>query len=263
MVVAYMGTSYGGWQRQKEVTSVQSQLEQALTKIANQSISVWVSGRTDRGVHATAQVIHFDYDGLRRPQSAWVRGTNSHLPADIKVLNAIEVDSSFHARFSATLRTYRYHIWSQSVMAPWAREGWTHHPYPLDIDAMHVAGQLCLGEHDFSSFRASGCQAKTPHRRIDVLNVKPSEHGLIMTISGNAFLHHMVRNIMGTLLMIGQGERSVDWMSTVLFAKDRCQAGPTASAAGLWLVGIRYDHVYDKLSQRIDPYRDQMIREIG
>jgi len=238
-MVEYDGAGFAGWQRQRHARSVQAAVEEALSRVANEPIAVTCAGRTDAGVHATAQVIHFDTDA-RRPERAWVLGTNSHLPESVRILWVREVDPGFHARFSAQARAYRYVIASKPVRPALHRErvSWTYKA--LDAARMHAAGQCLLGEHDFSSFRAVACQAKHPIRRIDHLSVSRDGDYLYLDIEANAFLHHMVRNIAGVLMTIGSGEQPVEWARQVLEARDRTQGGVTAPPEGLYLVKVTY-----------------------
>ncbi|WP_108651516.1 tRNA pseudouridine(38-40) synthase TruA [Dongshaea marina] len=237
--IEYDGTHYYGWQRQREVASVQQELEQVLTKIACHRVDVQCAGRTDAGVHATGQVIHFDTESVRK-DAAWTLGVNSNLPKDIAVRWCKVVDEEFHARFSATARRYRYVIYNHRFRPGVLNSGVSHYHLPLDADLMHKAGQYLLGENDFSSFRAVQCQSRTPFRNVMELSV--TRHGpyIVLDIKANAFLHHMVRNITGTLLQVGMGEQSPQWVRDVLEAKDREAAGVTAKPGGLYLVEVDY-----------------------
>jgi tRNA pseudouridine38-40 synthase len=242
--VEYLGGRYCGWQKQNSCDGVQARLEKALAVIACEPIEVFCAGRTDRGVHAMGQVVHFDTI-VQRPEEAWVRGANSHLPDDIRVLWREETDEAFHARFSAVARRYRYVIANRRVRAGvfHGHHAWV--PIPLDHEAMHEAAQVLLGEHDFTSFRAAECQAKHPIRRVTEVQVSRVKDLVLVDIEANAFLHHMVRNIVGSLLMIGRGERPTTWIAELLQAKDRKLAAPTAPAAGLYLTHVRYPEAYD------------------
>lgn len=237
--VEYLGEKYYGWQRQEKVRSVQEELEKALSFVANEPIEVFCAGRTDSGVHATGQVVHFETQA-NRPEKAWTFGTNANLPDDIAVRWAKIVDEDFHARFSATARRYRYIILNQKQRGAILSAGVTHYHLPLDHHKMHESAQALLGERDFTSFRAAQCQSKTPWRNVH--HVKVTRHGdyIVVDIQANAFLHHMVRNIVGSLLEIGAGNKPVDWMKTLLELKDRSQAAPTAKANGLYLVKAFY-----------------------
>lgn len=238
--IEYFGKNYHGWQRQKHCLSVQSVLEKALTKIANEPIEILCAGRTDCGVHATNQIIHFETNSLR-PLKAWIQGGNALLPKDIKILWAKEVSDHFHARFSAKWRTYRYIIYRRNYssaildgLVTWVKE-------PLNPNAMNQALGDLIGEKDFSSFRAAECQSQSPYRNIISVRLYEVHHFLVFEIKGNAFLHHMVRNIVGTLLEIGLEKKPTDWIKTLLALKDRTKAGKTAPADGLYLVDVGYD----------------------
>lgn len=241
--VEYAGNHYCGWQKQQDCIGVQQHLEQALTKIACSPVEVFCAGRTDRGVHAIGQVVHFDSDVLR-PDEAWVRGTNTHLPAAIRVLWSQVVSDDFHARFTATSRRYRYVILNRRVASAIFSGQQTWVSYALDIQRMHFAAQALLGEQDFTSFRAAECQAKHPVRCVTEVHVHGDGQHVFVDIEANAFLHHMVRNIVGSLLVIGRGERSVEWLAELLAAKDRKLAAPTAPAAGLYLTHVRYPEAF-------------------
>lgn len=240
--IEYNGSRYFGWQRQQEVASVQACLEAALSKVANEPIGVLCAGRTDAGVHATGQVVHF-ITTAERKDAAWTMGVNSHLPPDIAVRWVKTVDDSFHARFSATARRYRYIIFNHRYRPAVLAQGVTHCYMPLDAEKMEQAAQCLLGEHDFTSFRAIQCQSRTPWR--NVKHVKVTRHGayIVVDIKANAFVHHMVRNIVGSLIEIGCSNQSVTWMAELLALKDRARAAATAKAEGLYLVSVDYpDH---------------------
>lgn len=202
--IEYDGSRYFGWQRQREVISVQAELETALSRIANHPVSIQCAGRTDAGVHATGQVIHFDTEA-NRAEGAWTLGLNSNLPPDIAVRWVKQVDESFHARFSATARRYRYVIYNHNYRPAILGSGVSHYHETIDAELMHQAGQSLLGEHDFSTFRAVACQSNTPWRNVTHLCVSRSGPYIVLDIKANAFLHHMVRNITGSLLLVGQG----------------------------------------------------------
>ena len=240
--IEYDGSRYFGWQRQREVNSVQSELEQALSRIANHNVDIQCAGRTDAGVHATGQVIHFDTQAERK-LSAWTLGVNANLPSDIAVRWATEVDDSFHARFSATARRYRYVIYNHNFRPAILGQGISHYHGELDAERMHLAAQALIGEHDFTSFRAVQCQSHTPWRNVTHVAVFRQGPYVILDIRANAFLHHMVRNITGSLLEVGRGLQPIGWMGELLAAKNRDVAGPTAKAEGLYLVDVTYpDH---------------------
>lgn len=237
--IEYDGSRYYGWQRQQEVRSVQEKLEKALSQVANEPVSVFCAGRTDAGVHATGQVVHFETSADRK-DSAWTLGINANLPKDIAVRWVHSVASEFHARFSATARRYRYIIYNQRLRPAVMGQGVTHFHLPLDARLMHEAAQCLLGEYDFTSFRAVQCQSRTPWRH--VMQVQVSRYGsyIVVDIKANAFVHHMVRNIVGSLMEIGCGHRPVCWMAELLAAKDRTLAAATARPEGLYLVSVDY-----------------------
>ncbi len=237
--IEYDGSAFCGWQTQSHAPSVQDALQAALSKVADHPVKVVCAGRTDSGVHATAQVVHFD-TRAERPLHAWVLGGNANLPDSVSVTWAQAVDQDFHARFKATARSYRYVILNRKVRPAVLRKRvcWMHHA--LDEAAMQTAAQALLGEHDFSSFRALACQARHAVRRVHRLNVSRSGEFVYIDIEANAFLHHMVRNIAGTLMAVGRGEREPGWVAEVLAARDRTVGGVTAPPDGLYLSGVRY-----------------------
>ncbi len=237
--VEYDGSRFLGWQTQAQTPTVQSELERALGEVADAPLSVQGAGRTDTGVHAAVQVAHFD-PPVRRTLQAWVLGTNTHLPEDLRVVWAMEVGSDFHARFSAVARRYCYRIMNRPVRPALARINHAWVAQSLDQDAMHSAAQALCGEHDFSAFRASACQARHGVRRINYIAVTRHQETITINIEGNAFLHHMVRNIVGSLLMVGRAERDAEWIAQLLAGRDRTLAGPTAPAAGLTLERVIY-----------------------
>lgn len=238
--VEYDGSGYNGWQSQPDMPSVQDALQLALSGVANTPISIAAAGRTDTGVHALEQVVHFD-TAVKRPLSAWVRGTNALLPKDIAVLWAHEVTEEFHARFSAQARSYQYVLINRPSRSAVHHDkvGWFH--LPLNIDAMREAAQYLLGEHDFSAFRAAECQAKTPIKTLLQLDIQQNGETILINLKANAFLHHMVRNIMGCLIYVGKGKYSPGWVGEVLRGKNRKFAAPTFMANGLYLRHITYD----------------------
>ncbi|MBS9423483.1 tRNA pseudouridine(38-40) synthase TruA [Photorhabdus caribbeanensis] len=242
--IEYDGSRYYGWQRQQEVKSVQGCLEEALSKVADEPISVFCAGRTDAGVHATGQVVHFE-TSVQRKDAAWTMGVNVHLPPDIAVRWVKNVDESFHARFSATARRYRYIIFNHRYRPAVLANGVTHFHYLLDEKRMHQAAQCLLGENDFTSFRAVQCQSKTPWRNVMHINVNRYGHYVVIDIKANAFVHHMVRNIVGSLMEIGCGNQGINWMAQLLALKDRTKAAATAKAAGLYLVAVDYPAQFD------------------
>lgn len=241
----YDGSRFCGWQTQKNgERTVQEAVERALSSVADHAVQVYVAGRTDTGVHATQQVIHFDTVAVRAPHG-WVMGSNIKLPADVSVIWAKEVSGEFHARFSARARTYRYIILNRmnrpALLA--RRVTWVHRS--LDASRMHRAGQVLMGKHDFSSYRTVRCQAKSPVRTLHSLNVVRHGDYLIMEVRADGFLHHMVRNIAGVLIAIGSGERSSDWAAEVLEHRDRRLGGMTAAADGLYFHQVDYDAQYE------------------
>lgn len=237
--VEYDGNGFYGWQRQQEVDSVQAQLEKALSIVANEPIELQCAGRTDAGVHATGQVVHFDTNAVRK-EGAWTMGVNANLPDGIAVRWARQVDDEFHARFSATARRYRYIIYNHNFRPGIHRHGVSHYHGNIDETRMHKAAQALIGEQDFTSFRAIQCQSKTPFRNVHKVNVTRQGMYIIVDIQANAFLHHMVRNIVGSLLEIGLGNQPLDWMRTLLDMKDRSKAAATAKPHGLYLVDVSY-----------------------
>jgi tRNA pseudouridine38-40 synthase len=238
--VEYNGARFHGFQSQPHTeNTVQGRLQQALSKVADEEITSVCAGRTDAGVHATNQVIHFD-TLAQRPDKAWVMGVNTKLPDEISVRWACRVPETFHARFSARQRTYRYLICNTASRPALGVDQLTWDKRSLDHQLMHEAAQVLVGRHDFSSFRASLCQAKSPVRTIDYVHVVRRGDLIVLEIRANAFLHHMVRNIVGTLLAVGSGEKPLEWLEEVLLARDRNQAGVTAKPNGLHLVWVDY-----------------------
>lgn len=237
--IEYDGSRFCGWQTQTAVCGVQDALQRALAVIAGHPIEVVAAGRTDAGVHATMQVVHFDTIA-HRPDSAWVRGVNSFLPDSVVVLWAQPVNTGFHARFSAQTRSYRYLLLNHPVRPAIAagRIGWFH--APLALEPMRAAAQLLVGTHDFSAFRAAECQAKSPIRTLHSLSVKQTGHRFSFDLSANAFLHHMVRNIVGALVYVGKGKYPPEWVGELLAQRDRSRAAPTFAADGLYLNAVRY-----------------------
>ena len=238
--VEYDGTDFFGWQRLSAGPSVQARLEQALSKVAAHPVEVTCAGRTDAGVHGRCQVVHFDSEAGRQMRG-WVLGACSNLPASVEVLWARPVPGSFHARFAARSRRYRYHILNRPVRAALDARRVSWERLPLDAGRMHAAAQALLGEHDFSAFRALSCQAAHPRRSVLAVSVWREGEQVFVDIEANAFLHHMVRNIVGSLLLIGRGEQPVEWMARLLAGCDRQVAGPTAPATGLTFIGPRYE----------------------
>ncbi len=240
MSLEYDGSAYCGWQSQPGQLTVQTTLEHALTRIAAHPIEVVCAGRTDKGVHASEQIIHFDSDSLR-DERAWIWGGNSYLPKNIRLHWARTVSDDFHARFSAQSRRYAYVLQTTAIppaiLEPYISWHWRG---GLNVEAMSKAAALFLGEHDFSSLRAAGCQAKTAIRKIIFSELKQQQNFIIFEVEANAFLYHMVRNIMGVLLEIGWGRQPLDWVKELLEAKDRRLAALTAPPNGLYLSQVKY-----------------------
>lgn len=237
--IEYNGQHYFGWQRQDNLRTVQGELERALSIIANEPIEIFCAGRTDSGVSGTGQVVHFE-TSAHRPEKAWAFGTNANLPDDIAVRWAKQVDEDFHARFSATARRYRYILYCSKLRPAILSGGVTHCHLDLDAEKMYQAGQALLGENDFSSFRAAQCQSHTPWRNVHHLQVSRRGQYIIVDIQANAFVHHMVRNIVGSLIEVGAGNQPVEWIKWLLEQKNRQLAAPTAKPHGLYLVDVTY-----------------------
>lgn len=237
--VEYEGTAYAGWQRQPHAASVQDRVESALSRVADHRVGVVCSGRTDAGVHALGQVIHFDTAAIR-PDHAWVFGANSHLPPDISLRWARPAPRDFHARYTAMAREYRYLILDHPARSALFAHRAAHSRHRLDAGAMHTAAQTLLGEHDFSAFRAAGCQSNTPMRRVERIAVRRHGDLVVVDIRANAFVHHMVRNIVGSLQMVGRGLESPGWLATLLASRDRRRGGATAPACGLYFLRAVY-----------------------
>ncbi|WP_428607478.1 tRNA pseudouridine(38-40) synthase TruA [Sedimenticola sp.] len=245
MGIEYDGSSFHGWQLQQSgVRTVQQMIEAALSKVADHPVRTHCAGRTDTGVHGEGQVIHFDTSSVRSLRG-WLLGTNVNLPDDVNVNWVRQVPDSFHARFSATSRSYRYLILNRSTRsAIWRnRAVWIHQP--LDASRMQAAARHLIGTHDFSSYRAVGCQAKSPVRTIDRLVVSRQDERIQIEVTANAFLHHMVRNIAGVLISIGKGEQAESWSREVLEFRDRTLGGVTAPSEGLYLVDVEYPEEFD------------------
>ena len=236
----YHGKGFCGWQSQSDRASVQDALEHALTQVACHTVRVHAAGRTDTGVHALQQVVHFDTDAAR-PLSAWVRGVNRHLPGGVAVLWSRAVAEAFHARFAATGRHYRYLLLNRAVRPALAegRVGWFARP--LALQAMRDAAARLLGEHDFSAYRAAECQARSPVKTLHRLHIEQHDAVLTFDLHANAFLHHMVRNIVGALVYVGAGRQAPEWPGEVLAARDRTRAAPTFAPDGLYFAGVDYD----------------------
>jgi len=241
--VEYFGKDFHGWQAQKSgLRTVQGSVESSLAKVANHPVRVFCSGRTDSGVHAKEQVIHFETLSIRT-ERAWLFGGNVNLPRDVNFKWVKQVSDGFHARFSAYARSYEYKIHHDPVRSSLKGDYCLWEPRPLDINKMQTAAGILVGEHDFSCFRGSLCQAKSPIKKIEYIQIESTNDEIIISIKANAFLHHMVRNIVGTLLKIGRGEKNVEWMSSVLESKDRREAGPTAEPQGLYFIKAFYQEI--------------------
>ena len=244
--IEYHGGHYHGWQAQPHlsVPTVQEALEASLQEIGGEAVRTTCAGRTDTGVHGFAQVVHFD-DPVGRSLKAWVMGTNRHLPADIRVHWAREVDAAFHARFSAKSRRYCYIICNTPTRPALLHDLVTWYRHALDTGLMNDAAETLLGEQDFSAFRAASCQASSPNRCVTACVVSRQSDYVVVDITANAFLHHMVRNIVGSLLAVGSRSSSVEWFEMVLQGRDRTQAADTAPAEGLYLIDVTYPEAFD------------------
>jgi tRNA pseudouridine38-40 synthase len=242
--IEYDGSGFCGWQTQPSACAIQDAVERGLAEIAGHPVATICAGRTDAGVHAVAQVVHFD-TAAARPDTAWVRGVNALLPDTVAVTWMARVGDDFHARYSATERRYRYLLLDQPLRPALNRRhvGWIHQT--LEVDRMREAAAYLLGEHDFSAFRSSECQANSPVRELRALNIDRRGDYVVFELAANAFLHHMVRNIVGSLSYVGAARRSPQWMQELLAARDRARAAPTISAAGLYLADVRYDEKFE------------------
>lgn len=259
----YDGTAFCGWQTQEGGCGVQDHLEKALAQLAGEPrVAATAAGRTDAGVHAAAQVVHFDTGAERSPE-AWVRGTNSFLDPHARVLWAREVPGDFHARYSARSRTYQYLLLNEPVAsaALLGRVGWFHRP--LDVPAMQRAARVLVGEHDFSAFRGAQCQAKTPVRTMHEALVERRANLVVFTFRANAFLHHMVRNLVGALVYVGAGRQPKAWIAELLAGRDRRTAAPTFAPDGLYLAAIEYDSALALPAFRPHPMLDLRLPDPG
>lgn len=241
--IEYDGSQFFGWQSQIQHRNIQDALQQALSKIAQHAVTVQCAGRTDTGVHALEQVVHFDTTSIRTLE-AWRRGTNTYLPPDVRVIWAQEAVGDFHARYSAIARFYRYVILNRATPSALSYRQTTWCPLPLDAEKMHLAAQSLIGQHDFTSFRAQGCQSKSPCRKMYFIDVYRHDERVIIDLSANAFLHHMVRNIAGVLMAIGANKQPVSWTQDLLDLKNRKLGGVTADPDGLHLAGVYYPECY-------------------
>jgi tRNA pseudouridine38-40 synthase len=241
--VEYDGSAFCGWQTQPSGCAVQNKLEAALAQIAGSAVATVCAGRTDAGVHALGQVVHFD-TSVERPLSAWMRGVNALTPPSLAVTWARFVDERFHARYAARERRYRYVLLNRAARpaADQGRVGWIH--LPLELDLMRGAAHTLLGEHDFSAFRSSECQAASPIRNLARIDIRRSGDYVVFELAANAFLHHMVRNIVGCLVYVGCGRQPPEWLAGVLAGRDRSAAAPTFAASGLYLVQVVYDAIW-------------------
>lgn len=239
LTLSYDGTHYHGWQNQEKVSSIQGVVEAALSKVANHSVDVVCAGRTDKGVHALGQVAHFD-SNAERDLHGWLLGINTYLPADIRVEAITSIQEDFHARFSAIARRYRYVIYNNRIPSALLRNQTSWFRFPLDITLMREAAQHLIGEHDFSSYRAVECQARSPIRNVQELTLQQKGKFIFIDIKANGFLHHMVRNIAGVLLAIGSNKQNPIWAKEVLEARDRRAGSITANASGLYFMEAIY-----------------------
>ncbi|MEG0861502.1 MAG: tRNA pseudouridine(38-40) synthase TruA [Pseudomonas sp.] len=252
--VEYKGSRYRGWQRQADgVPSVQQTLEEALSKVADSPVTLLCAGRTDAGVHACGQVVHFDTQVVRS-MKAWTMGANINLPHDISVAWAKEMPANFHARFKAIARRYRYVIYNDQIRPAHMGQEVTWNHRPLDVERMALAAEYLVGTHDFSAFRAGQCQAKSPIKNIHHLRVTRHGKMIVLDIRASAFLHHMVRNIAGVLMTIGAGERPVEWARDVLESRERRTGGVTAHPFGLYLVQVEYHDEFALPERYIGPH---------
>ncbi|CAM3512620.1 tRNA pseudouridine(38-40) synthase TruA [Parendozoicomonas haliclonae] len=251
--IEYDGSSYHGWQSLKSgLPTVQAAVESAIGRVANHPISVVCAGRTDAGVHGSHQIIHFDTTSVRDLRG-WVYGTNTHLPDAIAMRWVKPVSEAFHARFSALARRYRYVIYNNSIRPAHLSKGVTWNYRPLDVERMREAGQYLVGTHDFNSYRAVQCQAKSPVRTIEHLELNRYGDLIVMDVKANAFLHHMIRNIAGVLMAIGTGKREPIWAKEVLDARDRKAGGVTAAPWGLYFVDVLYPDEFELPREPLGP----------
>jgi len=241
--VEYIGAGYHGWQKQDNLSTVELHVEMALSKVADSPVKIYCAGRTDVGVHALGQVIHFD-TSVSRNDKSWIMGANTYLPKAIRVQWAKEVSLDFHARFSAIARWYRYFIYNSVVHSAILHDRVTCHYHTLDVNKMQAAASYLLGEHDFSSFRGAGCQSKSPNRFVEFIKIERQGFIISIDVKANAFLLHMVRNIVGVLTEIGEGKKPPIWAKEVLEAKNRTFGAITAKPEGLYLMSVDYPEKY-------------------
>lgn len=251
--IEYDGSQYHGWQAQTGLHTIQNVIEMALSRVADTEISVVCAGRTDTGVHASNQIIHFDCDKERAVRS-WIHGANSYLPKDVCIKWGKEMSDDFHARYSATARRYRYVIYNSAIRPALFRSNVTWQYRQLDHRNMHDAGQCLIGEKDFTTFRSIECQSNTPMRNVTKLDVTRQGDFLMIDISANAFLHHMVRNIAGVLIAVGSGKRPASWVNEILLAKDRRLGAETAPPYGLYLVEVSYPAEFGVIQLPLGPF---------
>ena len=251
--ISYNGSTYHGWQSQASLKTVQEEIEKSLFAVANHRIFVTCAGRTDAGVHASAQVVHFNTT-VHRSDYSWLFGTNSNLEKDISVLWAKKVSEDFHARYSALARCYRYVIYNHEIRpAIWQKVvGWYYHP--LDEKQMQEGAKYLLGEHDFSSFQGAGCQSRTTMRRIFQIEIYRIQHMVVIEVQANAFLLHMVRSLVGVLISIGSGKKQPSWARMVLEAKDRRQGVVAVSPNGLYLIEVSYPSRFQLPHTPLEPF---------
>ena len=253
LIIEYDGSQYHGWQSQPGLRTVQGVLEKALTQVADNPTRVTYAGRTDTGVHATHQVVNFEPEKTRNIR-AWVHGTNALLPKDVCVKWGQEIADDFHARYSATARRYRYVIYNTSIRPALLQGNVTWQYQRLNHELMQEAAQILLGKHDFTSFRAMGCSSKSPVREIQAIQVFRRGDMVVLDITANAFLHHMVRNIAGVLMAVGSGRHRLLWVEEVLAAQDRRQGAETAPPYGLYLVDVTYPKKFNLASLNLGPW---------
>ncbi len=243
--IQYDGKNYHGWQEQKNPNTIQGKIQESIFKFSQEKVKLFVAGRTDSGVHATSQIAHFE-SSLKRDKDKWILGLNSLLPDDIRINFVKYIEDSFHARFSALSRTYRYIIYNNKIKPCINRNkvGW-HYLNILDVNRMQDAAKKLIGEKDFSCFRSANCQSNSPIRKINDIIITRENDYIYIDINANSFLYNMVRNLVGSLVLIGSGEKDINWMDDLIFSKDREKAGKQFPASGLFLVNIEYDSKYN------------------